>query len=135
MEKGKGREQQRQEKARYSNLSPTHRPKQKTARMCKNKLTETKNLLYSGAKNFFLQTQMLLLELLLELLLLLLLLLLPLLQPPKTVVKTKAAGEAAAVAAAPAAAPAAASVSEDKISWTLNMITFLFLSIYFCTWV
>ena len=40
------------------------------------------SLLYSGSKNLFLQTQMLLLELLLELLLLLLLLLLPLLQPP-----------------------------------------------------
>ena len=47
----------------------------------------------------------------------------------KTVVKTRAAAEAAAVAAAPAAAPAAASVSEEKNSWTLNVISFLFLSI------
>ena len=43
----------------------------------------------------------------------------------KTVVKTKAAAEAAAVAAAVAAAPAAASVSEEKNSWTLNIIRFL----------
>ena len=40
------------------------------------------SFLYSGSKNLFLQTQMLLLELLLELLLLLLLLLLPLFLPP-----------------------------------------------------
>ena len=40
----------------------------------------------------------------------------------KTVVKTKAAAEAAA---AVAAAPAAASVSEEKNSWTLNIIRFL----------
>ena len=40
----------------------------------------------------------------------------------KTVVKTKAAAEAAAVAAA---APAAASVSEERNSWTLNIIRFL----------
>ena len=39
----------------------------------------------------------------------------------KTVVKTKAAAEAAAVAAA----PAAASVSEEKDSWTLNIINVL----------
>ena len=43
----------------------------------------------------------------------------------KTVVKTRAAAEAAAVAAAVAAAPAAASVSEEKNSWTLNIIRFL----------
>ena len=42
----------------------------------------------------------------------------------KTVVKTKAAAEAA-VAAAVAAAQAAASVSEEKNSWTLNIIRFL----------
>ena len=36
-----------------------------------------------------------------------------------------AAAEAAAVAAAPAAAPAAASVSEEKDSWTLNIINVL----------
>merc|ERR1712025_348019 len=43
----------------------------------------------------------------------------------KTVVKIKAAAEAAAVAAAVAAAPAAASVSEEKNSWTLNIIKLL----------
>ena len=42
-----------------------------------------------------------------------------------TVVATVAAAEAAAVAAAVAAAPAAASVSEEKNSWTLNIIRFL----------
>ena len=42
-----------------------------------------------------------------------------------TVVSTVAAAEAAAVAAAVAAAPAAASVSEEKNSWTLNIIRFL----------
>ena len=42
-----------------------------------------------------------------------------------TVVATVAAAEAAAVAAAPAAAPAAASVSEEKDSWTLNIINVL----------
>ena len=41
-----------------------------------------------------------------------------------TVVATVAAAEAAAVAAV-AAAPAAASVSEEKNSWTLNIIRFL----------
>ena len=50
----------------------------------------------------------------------------------KTVVKTKAAAEAAAVAAAVAAAPAAASVSEEKKSWTLNIIRFLvFVTLFF----
>ena len=39
-----------------------------------------------------------------------------------TVVATVAAAEAAAVAAAVAAAPAAASVSEEKDSWTLNIM-------------
>ena len=39
-----------------------------------------------------------------------------------TVVATVAAAEAAAVAAAVAAAPAAASVSEEKNSWSLNII-------------
>ena len=36
-----------------------------------------------------------------------------------------AAAEAAPVAAAPAAAPAAGSVSEEKDSWTLNIINVL----------
>ena len=43
----------------------------------------------------------------------------------KTGVETKAAADAAAVAAAPAAAPAPASVSEEKDSWTLNIINVL----------
>ena len=42
-----------------------------------------------------------------------------------TVVATVAAAEVAAVAAAPAAAPAGASVSEEKDSWTLNIINVL----------
>ena len=42
-----------------------------------------------------------------------------------TVVATVAAAEAAAVAAAPAAAPVAASVSEEKDSWTLNVMNVL----------
>ena len=50
-------------------------------------------------------------------------------------VKTRAAAEVAvvvaAVAAAPAAAPAAASVSEEKKSWTLNMIIFFVFASFF----
>ena len=41
-----------------------------------------------------------------------------------TMVATVAAAESAAVAAAPAAAPAGASVSDEKNSWTLNIISF-----------